>query len=263
MTAQSSSLDPKITWLICTNKDDALLHRAIQSCLTQTMHSFELLVVVNGIDYVEILRDLQHRYAGDSRAKIFGTPIRLLNFSLSIGLHHARSPYIARMDADDVAAPDRLERQWTFLEKNSRVAVLGSAYHLIDSQDRIHGEVNCPLTDAEIRRKLFFRNPICHPSVMFRRDAIQTVGGYLGGQNAEDYDLWLRIAMQKEWEFANLPEKLLSYNVSLDGSARRSRTAYANVAAAQLRNFLVTREPRWLLGTALTSAKSFFRASRA
>lgn len=253
----------KTSWLLCTNRKDPLLYRAIESCLSQTIKDFELLLIVNGSACIEIVQCLQRQYAEDARVRVVGTPINLLNFSLSLGLHLARGPYVARMDADDVAAPDRLERQWAYMERNPQVAVLGSAYQLIDSTGQIHGQVSPPTSDAEIRRELHYRNPICHPSVMLRRDVILKQGGYLGGQNAEDYDLWLRLAMHTEWQFANLPEKLLSYNVSPDGAARRSRTAYANVAAAQLRNFLITRDPRWLLGSVITAAKSVWRANRA
>lgn len=261
-TNRSTTSTPIATWLLCTNQDNALLHRSIQSCLTQTLSNFELLLVVNGPAYSEMMHALQLRYAHDERVRIEGTQIQLLNFSLSYGLHLARAPYVARMDADDVAAPDRLERQLDYMEHNPEVAVLGSSYQLIDSTGEIHGQVISPSSDAEIRRELYYRNPICHPSVMFRREVILKHGGYLGGQNAEDYDLWLRLAMHREWQFASLPDKLLSYNVSPDGAARRSRTAYANVAAAQLRNFLVTRDPRWFFGSAISAAKSIWRASR-
>ena len=254
---------PKVSWLLCTNRDDVLLHRSICSCLAQTLTDFELLLVVNGPHSSEILQSLQLEYANDARVQVVATPIYLLNFSLSLGLHLARAQYVARMDADDVAAPDRLERQWAYMESHPEVVVLGTSYHLIDSADRVHGNVAGPTSNDEIRRSLFYRNPICHPSVMLRREVILAQGGYLGGQNAEDYDLWLRICLDKDLHLANLPEYLLSYNMEPGGAARRSRRAYANVAAAQFRNLLITRDVRWLLGALFTVVKSFFRSNRA
>lgn len=226
------------------------------------MADFELLLVVNGPDVERLVPSLTQEYAADPRVRVIGTPIHLLNFSLSLGLHLARSPYVARMDADDVSHPVRLEMQLAYLESHKDVAVVGSCYTLIDPQGRVNGKVDVPSADHEIRKALRFRNPICHPSVMFRRDLILRIGGYLGGKNAEDYDLWLRLAMHRQWRFANLPEPLLSYNVSTDGAARRSREAYANVASAQLRQFLVTREAGWLIGATLSSIKSFALANR-
>jgi len=247
----------RVTWLLCTHREDALLYRAMQSCLAQTMTDFELLLIVNGPNVNQLVPILTEAFANDGRVKVVGTPIHMLNFSLSLGLHLARAPFIARMDADDVSDPDRLAIQLAYMQANDNVAVLGSSYFLIDDRCNVHGKVDLPETDLAIRKALRFGNPICHPSAMLRRDAILAEGGYLGGKYAEDYDLWLRLAVGQRWRFANLPDPLLSYNVSPDGQARRSRSAYANVAGAQLRQFLVTRDIRWLLGATLSAGKCF------
>lgn len=253
---------PRVTWLLCTHREDPLLHRAIRSCLSQTMDDFEMILVVNGPDVERLTLLLAQTYACDNRVRVVGTPIHLLNFSLSLGLHLARSPFVARMDADDVSHPERLELQLAFMQAHTDVAVLGSSYCLIDSAGHVHGRVDLPETDSAIRKALRFRNPLCHPAVMLRRDAVLAVGAYLGGKHAEDYDLWLRLMINPSWRFANLREPLLSYNAMPDGAARRSRTAYANTASAQLRLFLVTRDIRWFFGVMLSIAKSFLLANR-
>lgn len=254
---------PDVSWLLCSNRINALFDRAIQSCLTQIIDNFELILVINGPFANQIATKLQEKYQQDSRIRIVETPIHLLNFSLSLGLHLARAPYVARMDADDISHPDRLARQLDFMERHPSVVVLGSAYELVDETGNVHGTVSPPESDDDIRRSLHYRNPICHPSVMLRKQAILQAGGYLGGQNAEDYDLWLRIALDPTWQFANMPDVLLSYNSEPGGAARRSRRAYANVAAAQLRNFLISHDPRWFVGAAFSVAKSVFRANQA
>lgn len=226
------------------------------------MSDFELLLIVNGPDVDRLVPLLAQAYECDRRVRVVGTSIHLLNFSLSLGLHLARSPFVARMDADDVSHPERLAMQLAFMQAHKDVAVLGSAYFLIDPQGEVITNVEVPETDSEIRKSLRFSNPICHPSVMVRRDIVLKAGAYLGGRNAEDYDLWVRLAMDRRWRFANLPEPLLSYNVSPDGAARRSRQAYANVAGAQLRQFLVTRDILWLISAIVSSGKSFFWANR-
>lgn len=226
------------------------------------MKDFELLLVVNGESVDRLAPVLTKAYAYDHRVRVVSTPVHLLNFSLSLGMHLARAPFVARMDADDVSHPQRLERQLAFMEDHDDVVVLGSSYELIDSCGHVHGEVNLPETDCEIRKALRFRNPICHPSVMLRRQVVNKAGAYLGGKNAEDYDLWLRLAMTTKWRFTNLPEVLLSYNVNPDGVARGSREAYANVAGAQMRQFLMTRDVRWLVGATAAAAKSYFLANR-
>lgn len=254
---------PCATWLMCTNRDDALLHRAISSCLAQTVQDFELVIVANGIHQQALVESLKKTYGTDPRVVVIGTSVRLLNFALNLGLHVARAPLVARMDADDVAMPNRLAIQLAYFDQRPKLAVLGSAYRLIDACDSDHGIVKLPILHNEIRKAFFFGNPICHPSVMLRRNVVLELGGYLGGQNAEDYDLWLRILMEEKWEIENLADPLISYNVEPNGAARRSLRAYANVAAAQWRNFIVTRDPRWMFGAIWTSAKSAVRANQA
>ena len=253
---------PQVSWLLCTNRYDDLLHRAIRSCLEQSMQDFELLLMVNGPDVERLFMLLSRDYINENRVHVVSTPVCLLNFSLSFGLHLAKAPFVARMDGDDVSHPERLECQLAYMEANPSVAVLGSFYNLVDENGLFHGRVDLPVSDQDIRKSLQFRNPICHPSVMLRREVILSVGGYLGGRNAEDYDLWLRLAMTRKWKFANLHQPLLSYNVAPPGLARRSREAYANVASAQLRQFLVTRNTLWLIGAVVTVLKFFFRADR-
>jgi len=259
--AQKST--PSVSWLLCTNKEDTLLHRAISSCLAQTMDDFELLLVVNGSQTEHILPILAQKYANEQRIRVIGTSVSLLNFSLSLGIHLARAPLIARMDADDISKPDRLARQLAFMNAHPNVAVLGSSYNLIDQDGKVIKHIAVPTSDKEIRRALLFTNPICHPSVILRRDAILSIGAYLGGKNAEDYDLWLRLTNTNTWKFANLLEPLLDYNESPLGQARNSKVAYANVSAAQWRQFLLTHKPRWLFSSVFTAFKSFVLSKKA
>lgn len=260
---QLQSPIPRVSWLLCTHREDALLHRAVESCLGQTLKDFELLLVVNGPEVENLFLKLSEVYASDARIRIIRTDVHLLNFSLSLGLHLARSPFVARMDADDISHPYRLERQLSYMQAHPDVVVLGSNCDLINENSEVVGHTTNPSDDQDIRRSLRYRNPICHPTVMFRREAILAMGGYLGGKHAEDYDLWVRMANNTSWRFANLPESLLSYNASPAGQARRSRAAYANVAVAQWREFLITRDPRWLMGAVITAAKSFVLTKQA
>lgn len=261
MSGLEKNTEVSVSWVLCTNRDDELLRRAIDSCLCQTYQDFELIIVANGSDCEEISSELSRAYSGDSRVKIYHTAVKLLNYSLSWGVHLASGEFIARMDSDDVSDSMRLERQVLYMREHPDVAVLGCAYRLIDDDLNSQGVVSEPVDDASIRRLLFYRNPICHPSTMLRRNVVTQLGGYLGGQNAEDYDLWLRVYMLSGWKFANLDECLLSYRY-IPGEARRSRRAYANLAGAQLRNFILTKNPMWLLGIVLSMARAFWRAKR-
>jgi hypothetical protein len=131
---------------------------------------------------------------------------------------------------------------------------------VIDESGSIKRQVNLPLTDAKIRRHLQTTNPLCHPSVIFRRDAVLNVGGYLSGLHAEDYDLWLRLTMDNNMEFANLPDICLSYREVGISGVRRARSAYASVAGSQFRFFLLDGRVKWLVAVMVTIFKLVFRS---
>jgi hypothetical protein len=166
------------------------------------------------------------------------------------------------MDSDDWSTPDRLSRQLEYMRNHPDVAVLGTAYTVIDAQGVATTTVQPPTQDADIRRAMPWRNPICHPSVMFRRKAVLEVGGYLGGLHAEDYDLWLRLAAHPAYKFANLAQVCLGYRVIGVGTARRARSAYATMAAAQMQQFVNGQGLRWILAALVSVGKALVRARR-
>lgn len=251
---------PTVSWLVCAHRTDEWLRQALASCLEQSFTDFELLLVANGPRYKEVATSVEAWFGHDARLRVITTPMHHLNFSLSLGLHHARGEFIARMDADDIAHPDRLARQVAFLRERQSVTVLGSAYRLIDAQGKEVGEITLPSDDTTIRRALRWRNPICHPAVMMRREPVLRVGGYLGGVHAQDHDLWLRLAAVPDWHFANLPEALLNYRQTSTGTARRSRLAYAAVAGAHFRTWVAGGGGICLLAALVAAVKAFLRS---
>jgi glycosyltransferase involved in cell wall biosynthesis len=246
---------PEVSWLICTHVFDGQLQVALNSCLNQSFSDFEIIVVTNGDQSELIAAKISNLIGVDSRVRVYQTNFRHLPFSLSLGLHYARGRLIARMDSDDVSKPFRLERQVLYMNANPSVAVLGTAYEVIDEFGAVKRQVCMPTTDHEIRRGLRTRNPLCHPSVMFRRDVVLKAGGYLGGLHAEDYDLWLRLADEPGLTFANLSDVCLSYREVGISGVRRTRFAYASVAASQLRQFLISGRVGWIVATLLTLIK--------
>lgn len=264
-TVELQSLDaplPMVSWLLCTHVADAQLRLAMQSCLDQTYVNFELLAVVNGPRVEQVANAVREWYGNDGRVRIFTTEVRDLSFSLSLGLHYARGEFIARMDSDDLSKSDRLQRQICFMQNHPNVGVLGSAYEIIDAQGCVQKSVFLPTDDAGIRRAMLWMNPICHPSVMLRRTVALLAGGYLGGGHAEDYELWIRLAAHSDLQFANLPDVCLGYRQVGVGFARRSRSAYASVAAFQFRHFINGYGGRWLFAAFFTMLKAFVRSSR-
>jgi glycosyltransferase involved in cell wall biosynthesis len=167
--------------------------------------------------------------------------------ALNTGLRVARAPLIARMDADDIAHPRRLELQRAFLHTRTDVAVVGS---LVESFPRPHVQegyriyerwLNALVTPDAIARAMYIESPLPHPSVMFRGDLVRAAGGYRAGPFPEDYDLWLRLHRAGH-RFAKVPEILLRWR---DHPARASRQdpRYAREAFLALKAHHLARGP--------------------
>ncbi len=246
---------PSISIILCTNVFDKYLQYAIQSCLNQTFQDFELIIVINGLEVDKIESDLLKYCLGYNNIKIYKTHIKHLPFSLSMGLHNASGKYIARMDADDISINNRLEIQYRYMEDNPDVIVVGSWYTIIDGDGNKVKNINLPTTDNDIRNSFFYSNPICHPSVFFRKKDIIDSGGYSFDLNAEDYTLWLRLSANKSCKFANIPEYLLLYrSFSLNGT-RKNQSAYVSMACSQFRCLLITKNLIWFISIFVTLFK--------
>ncbi len=115
--------------------------------------------------------------------------------TLNAGLALTTSTYVARIDADDIALPDRLEKQVEFLQREQKVAVVGSAALLIGPNGEEFGVRAQEETSSKIHKILRWKSPLIHPSTMFRGDIVRSIGGYSEtAANVEDYELWLRLA---------------------------------------------------------------------
>jgi glycosyltransferase involved in cell wall biosynthesis len=195
---------------------ERFLEEAVESILDQSLAELELIVIDDGS--TDGTAEILSTYAtSDPRVVVRAQPNEGRAAALNRGLGLARAPLVARLDADDVALPGRLERQRRFLAEHERVAVVGGAVTFIDDEGRPFGDWRYPLTDVEIRRAFDTSTPLVHPAVMMRADAVKAVGGYRPVfEESEDVDLWLRLAAAHE--LANVPELVLRYRVH-DGQA--------------------------------------------
>jgi len=170
------------------------------------------------------------------------TERRGLTRSLNEALAVCCGMYVARMDGDDVALPERLEKQVAFLDSHPEVALVGTGFMYIDGSNAVQGVEKVFATDAEIRARMLLHNCFGHGTVMVRRDALEHVGRYDEGyEYAQDYDLWLRIA--ERYDVANLPEFLYCWrksgaSVTAFHAAEQEECAVRAKAAAIARGIL-------------------------
>ena len=130
------------------------------------------------------------------------------------------------MDADDVCRKDRFERQLKIFEKNKNIAIVGSNIDEYDDSMTVFiGNRIVPENDDDIKLFLKKRNPFNHMSVMFRKDAVINVGGYLPMEGFEDYYLWCRLL--KEYDGYNIQESLVKVRGGDSMYRRRSGKNYA------------------------------------
>lgn len=255
---------PRVSIVLPVRNGGPALDAALDSLLAQTDPRWEAIVVDD-----QSTDDTAERLAAAARRDPHGR-LRLhrtppdaagLVAALNLGLAHARAPIIARLDADDVAHPERLARQCEALESRPALGLVscqvafGGVPGSAGGYERHVQWLNSLTTPELIRRQRFVESPFAHPSVAFRRDLVDRHGGYRDGDFPEDYELWLRW-LDADVLMDRLPETLLTWN---DPPGRLSRThpRYATEAfyrlkatylARWLRRMVPEERPIWIWG---------------
>lgn len=197
------------------------LGATVNSIQVQTLSDFEFIIIDDGSadDSLSIIEALTR---GDTRVVIVRQPRLGLVAALNRGLAVARGELVARIDADDIAMPQRLERQSRYLEKHPEVGLLGTWAEEIDERGLVCGVRRPPSKPDELARLLTRTNPFLHSSIMMRKSVAQKAGSYRAAfEGAEDYDLWLR--MSEFTDTANMREYLLRYRVHPGSSSHSTR----------------------------------------
>ncbi len=203
---------PKVSVILANHNAGAFLMPALKSILAQTFADFEFIIFDDGStdESVSQLRTLE---SIDPRIRLTVQTNAGLTPTLNAACKLARGTYLARMDADDIAMPDRLAQQVRFLDSHPQCVLLGGAYEFIDHLDRRLHRMIPPADDTTLQQHcLSGRTPICHPLAMIRRSAFEQVGGYDESfPVAQDLDLFLRLG--EVGTMACLPEVLLQYRL--------------------------------------------------
>ncbi|EFL51281.1 glycosyl transferase family 2 [Solidesulfovibrio fructosivorans JJ]] len=203
------------------------LPRALASLAAQTLADFELVAVDDGSDDGgATLRVLRAAAGRDARLRVLDRPHDGIAAALNTGLAAARGRYIARMDADDVCHPRRLELQAGYLDAHPEIGLVSCLAAFGGDPDAAAGYLahiewaNSVRTPQAIRQAIFRESPLPHPTVMFRAELPNRFGGYRDGAFPEDYELWLRW-LEAGVDMAKIPQALMTWN---DPPGRLSRT---------------------------------------
>jgi cellulose synthase/poly-beta-1,6-N-acetylglucosamine synthase-like glycosyltransferase len=191
---------PRVSVVMAVRNGMPFLVPAVDSVRRQTLTDWELILVDDGSSDggPEAISRL-----GDERIRLVRQEPRGLGAALNAGIACARSPYVARLDADDLAYPRRLEMQVRYLDWRSDCGVVGGWYEVINEDGVAKGMMRHPTDDASLRWRLLKGNPLAHSTVVVRREVLEALGGYDEALTyAEDFDLWTRLA--REWRLGQI-----------------------------------------------------------
>jgi glycosyltransferase involved in cell wall biosynthesis len=257
----SAGKSPMVSFLIPVYNAEPFVRETLDTVLAQTFPDFECIAIDDGSKdgSLSILRDFAAR---DDRIRVVTRPNKGLVATLNEGIDLARGEFLARLDADDLCNPRRLELQVEQMCREPDLVALGSGALAIDERGRLLGDYSNPtVTHEQIdAAHLQGHSSIHHPAAMLRASAVRQVGGYHDLVPCEDFDLWLRLA--EIGRLANLPDRLISKRLLIGGLVGSNRERHDRVLLQILKDAWHRRglpgEPK-LPEQTLTTRADFFR----
>ena len=245
-------MDGSLTVLMAVHNGEPFLRAAIDSILNQTYPDFGFLIVDDAS--TDNTRDIVRSY-DDRRIELLCLESNVgQTAALNIGLRHASSRWIARMDADDYSAPTRLEEQMKTLEKDPSLACIGThVWTFREDPAVVDGVIVTPLTHADIKQELLRQSPIIHGSIVASREALLDVGGY-DEQYRHTADVELYDRLLPKYSTANIPKQLVGIRRH-KGQGSRARIAfdeYIQVCSNRLRSNNYTLEEQAIIRGSLS-----------
>lgn len=199
---------------------------ALNSVYSQTLVPDEVVLVVDG-PVPEMIDQVIGKYEKKHNMKVFRLEKNMGHgIARREGFNQCQYDYIAIADADDINVADRFEKQIQLFKSDPSLgAVSSNCCHFSKSIDEIINVEELPSSDEDIKKYLRRRCPICQPSVMLSKKAVEEAGGYLDWYHAEDYYLWIRMYLNN-CRFANIPETLLYLRTTEQQMNRRGGMKY-------------------------------------
>lgn len=229
------------------------LDKALESILVnQTLKPSELVLVADGQLTSELYCTIDKYKEIFSNLKLVQLPQNVgLGKALNEGLKHCSYEWVARMDSDDISMPERFERQFEYLKSHPEIDVLGTALSEFDNNpSEITAIKKCPpVIDSYIK----FRSPLNHPTVIYKKSAVLSAGGYMHCPYMEDYHLWIRM-YSVGCIFTSLNNSLYLFKMDSDTFQRRGGKQYVR-SEYQIQKLLLSNNiisyPRFLLNVVI------------
>lgn len=217
------STPPLVSVAMAVYNSESYVAEAIASILSQNFTDFEFLIINDG-STDNSAQILEHYARQDKRIRLIHRENRGVPFTRNQLLAQTNAEFIAVMDSDDVALPDRLADQVAFLQRSPETVWVGGAFELIDQGGRYITRIEMPETNTDIQRLLVEgHTSFIHPTAMIRRDALVRVGGYDETLRvAHDLDLWLKLS--EVGELANLKQPVLQYRIHPDSICNQNQS---------------------------------------
>ena len=213
------------------------IESSINSILEQTYGDFEFIIVNDNPDSEELRQYLQGKAQSDKRIVLISNEHNIgLTKSLNVALEIAKGDYIARMDADDVAMPERFEKQVKYLEINREESIVHCNYSLIDEKNTIIKQKYHSFSDFDLSYSVW-NNPIAHSTVMFKTSlsSVRTPLYNEDFKSAQDYELWAFLYLHTNVEIGYIDEVLLNYRISGNQVSRKRSSEQINNAKTSRR----------------------------
>lgn len=209
---------PDVSVLMPAHNVEEFIAEAIQSILSQTLINFELIVLDDGS--IDKTRTVIDQFNDPRITKIYWDKNNGLVSARRKLVELAKGSFIAFLDADDIANPERLQIQFEYLKKNKNVDICGTDHYTLNfstgaikSSKQLH-------SDSDIRALLTVSSPLCNPSIMARSEIFKSFSYDSSASLAEDYGMWVQLALAG-YHFVNLPQKLITYRLHDDQISRQ------------------------------------------
>ena len=203
-------------------EEETLLRESIESILNQTFKDFEFIIILDYPDNNLHKKIIEEYSKIDNRIRFFVNENNLgLTGSLNRGLSLAKGEYIARMDADDISLPYRLERQLEYIKKNQYDLIGGITQMIDEDGNSIYSIQKVPTDFNKIKKALRYGQCIAHPTWLGRKEVFDYLNGYRNIPLCEDFDFTLRVVLNG-FKISNLNETVLKYRMTKNSISRNN-----------------------------------------